>query len=345
MAEAGSRSKLKVLEPIIATCSNIMVSVTIVLYNKQIFQVLKFPGAVTLSAIHCIFGYLFLSTFAQCGAFPAKGMPLSMLLRQSCIWCTSVSFDLLSLKYNSVGFFQVAKLSMLPLAALFNFYLTGDRPSQRIILCLLWLTVGIGVTTITDVQVNMAGSMFSSVAVCTTVVNQVWAGQLMKEQNLTSVQYTHALTFYSGLILFFVGPLVDYIGTGIRIDHYLTNNYDLPLITGLFVTSLLGVAVNITAYWAIKTTSAVTYQVSGQVKNSLIIVCGFVIFSYPVYMKNIVGILVALSGSSAYVYGKLLEQRQPSSPPAATKEVRFVDEDGEGHHLTEKAPGVYSINK
>jgi hypothetical protein len=45
----------------------------------------------------------------------------------------------------------------------------------------------------------------------------------------------------AGFILFFVGPLVDYIGTGIRVDQYLAENYDLPLITGLFCTSLLGV--------------------------------------------------------------------------------------------------------
>ena len=62
---------------------------------------------------------------------------------------------------------------MLPLAALFNFYLTGDKPSSKVIGCLVWLTVGIGVTTLTDVHFNAAGSLFSLVAVCTTVVNQV----------------------------------------------------------------------------------------------------------------------------------------------------------------------------
>ena len=89
----------------------------------------------------------------------------------------------------------------------------------------------------------------------------------------------------AGAFLIFAGPMIDYIGTGIRMDVYMKDNYDLPLITGLFVTSLLGVAVNISAYWAIKATSAVTYQVSGQIKNSLIIVMGFILFAYPVYLK------------------------------------------------------------
>jgi hypothetical protein len=64
-----------------------------------------------------------------------------------------------------------------------------------------------------------------------------------------------------GLILSIAGPMVDFAATGIRLDEWLSDNCDLPLVTGVVVTSLLGVMVNITAYWAIKTNGAVTYQV------------------------------------------------------------------------------------
>mmetsp|Transcript_25856 Transcript_25856/g.49128 ORF Transcript_25856/g.49128 Transcript_25856/m.49128 type:complete len:338 (+) Transcript_25856:130-1143(+) len=314
-------------EQALAIISNIAVSVTIVLYNKQIFQVLKFPGAVTLSAMHSIFGYVLLTLLSKLGFFQVKAIPFVMLIRQSAIWCTSVAFDLLSLKYNSVGFFQVAKLSMLPLATLVNFYLNGDAPSKGVVMCLIWLTLGIGVTTVTDVQVNFAGSLFSLIAVCTTVVNQVWAGQIMKDNNLTSVQYTHALTLYSGAVLAVVGPVVDYIGTGVRMDSYLLDNYDLPLILGIFVTSFLGVGVNISAYWAIKVTSAVTYQVSGQVKNSLIIIIGFVLFAYPVHMKNVFGILVALTGAVAYGFAKIQEQKEKVSDKVLPSNAQFIEDE------------------
>jgi hypothetical protein len=65
----------------------------------------------------------------------------------------------------------------------------------------------------------------------------------------------------AGLFLTLAGPVVDYMATGIRVDEWIRDNYDLPLIVGISVTSVLGVLVNITAYWAIKTTGAVTYQV------------------------------------------------------------------------------------
>ena len=66
-----------------------------------------------------------------------------------------------------------------------------------------------------------------------------------------------------GSFLTLAGPIVDYAATGVRVDEWILDNYDLPLITGILMTSVLGVLVNITAYWAIKTTGAVTYQVSG----------------------------------------------------------------------------------
>jgi len=316
-------------EPIVSSILNICISVTIVLYNKQIFQVLKFPAPVTLSAIHSLFGHSLLSVLAAFGAFEPKKLNRALIIKQSGIWGVSVSFDLLSLKYNSVGFFQIAKLSMLPLAAALNMYLTGERPSRNITMSLAWITIGIAVTSVTDIHVNFAGSIFSLIAVVTTVLNQVKAGQIMKENACSSVQYTHALTLYSGLFLTLAGPVVDYMATGIRVDEWIRDNYDLPLIVGISVTSVLGVLVNITAYWAIKTTGAVTYQVLGQVKNSCIIVLGFIIFSYPVLAKNVFGIMVAISGACAYLYARILDQRaaEQAAQRLLQPSIHFVDDD------------------
>jgi len=324
-------------EPVVSSVLNIAVSVTIVLYNKRIFQVLKFPAPVTLSAIHSLFGHTLLTIIAGMGVFETKTLNRMMIIKQSIIWGVSVAFDLLSLKYNSVGFFQIAKLSMLPLAAMLNMYMTGDRPSRNVILSLAWITLGIAVTSVTDVQVNATGCTFSAIAVCSTVVNQVKAGQIMKENSCSSMQYTHALTLWSGIFLSIVGPFVDYAATGVHVVAWVQDNYDLPLITGIVVTSVLGVLVNITAYWAIKTTGAVTYQVLGQVKNSAIIVLGFVLFSYPVLLKNVLGIMVAISGAIAYVYAKILDQRAAEMQKGPT--ITFVHDDEEKQIKTSSSSG------
>ncbi|KAK3257430.1 hypothetical protein CYMTET_33482 [Cymbomonas tetramitiformis] len=310
MAPSENKNRLSgKMEACAATVSNVLVSVTIVLYNKNIFQHFGYPGAVTLSAIHSVFSFVALSTAAAWGVFSPGRIKTSDLLRQSFIWSLSVSFDLLSLKFNSVGFFQVAKLSMLPFAAMLSYLLYKDRVSTNIVLCLGLLTIGIGVVTVTDVQVNFSGCVYSAIAVLSAVLNQVLAKQVMKDNDLTSTQYTHMLSLPSGIILMIMGPPVDKYSTGVWPFEWLADHWSPGLLFGFGMTSVLGVLVSITAYWTIKATSPVSYQVAGQVKNSLIIFLGFLLFGYPLHTKNMAGILVAISGAAAYVYLKVLEQR------------------------------------
>jgi hypothetical protein len=136
-------------------------------------------------------------------------------------------------RFNSIGFFQISKCTTLPLAAAVNFVVVGERPSRRVMLCLAWLTVGIAVTTATDVQITPMGCIAAALAVVSTVLNQVWAGQLMKNEGLTSVQYTHALSPYAGLLLMALCVPLDYLATGIRIDRWLMENVQVPLVVRL----------------------------------------------------------------------------------------------------------------
>jgi hypothetical protein len=62
---------------------------------------------------------------------------------------------------------------MLPLSAVLNMYLTGDKPSNYVMLALGWISLGVALTSVTDVQVNFAGCVFAGIAVCCTVLNQV----------------------------------------------------------------------------------------------------------------------------------------------------------------------------
>jgi hypothetical protein len=55
----------------------------------------------------------------------------------------------------------------------------------------------------------------------------------MKTEGLTSVQYTHALSLYAGLLLTAVCVPLDYLATGVRIDRWLRDNVEVPLVVRL----------------------------------------------------------------------------------------------------------------
>lgn len=136
-------------------------------------------------------------------------------------------------RFNSIGFFQISKCATLPLTAMVNFLVVGERPSRHTIFCLAWLTVGIAVTTTTDVHISLMGCITAALAVMSAVFNQVYAGELMKKEGLTSVQYTHALSPYAGLLLTALCVPLDYVATGIRIDRWLVYNAETPLVVRL----------------------------------------------------------------------------------------------------------------
>jgi hypothetical protein len=165
-----------------------------------------------------------------------------------------------------------------------------------------------------------------------TLLSQVWAGQLMKNEGLTSVQYTHALSPYAGLLLTVSSPCTpisnqphresetarhsgdacvtcegvacaddvrtyrlpshghphrpvaaaqrgcphrgssppcvslirpDFVSQLTRCEckSPTTDGWGVPLQASLLATSTLAALVNVTGYWCIQTTSAVTYQV------------------------------------------------------------------------------------
>ncbi|MBA0825310.1 hypothetical protein Goarm_021909 [Gossypium armourianum] len=84
----------------------------------------------------------------------------------------------LSLGFNSIGFYQMTKLAIIPFTVLletiflkkqFRFTLC----SQKIKMSLLVLLVGVGIASITDLQLNSVGTILSLLAIVTTCVGQI----------------------------------------------------------------------------------------------------------------------------------------------------------------------------
>jgi solute carrier family 35 protein E3 len=79
----------------------------------------------------------------------------------------------LCLGFNSVGFYQMSKLAIIPCTVFLEISFFGKRFSQRIQLSLVTLLVGVGIATITDLQLNVMGSIIAIFAIMTTCVAQI----------------------------------------------------------------------------------------------------------------------------------------------------------------------------
>ncbi|MBA0601593.1 hypothetical protein Gorai_004766 [Gossypium raimondii] len=159
---------------------NVVSSVGLIMANKQlmspagyafVFGQLLFPT--TLTGFHfCMTGIIGLVSKAS-GYTTQKKVPLWELLWFSIVANTSITGMNLSLMLNSVGFYQISKLSMIPVVCVMEWILHGKQYSSKVKVAVMVVVVGVGVCTVTDVKVNAQGFLCAFVAVLSTSLQQI----------------------------------------------------------------------------------------------------------------------------------------------------------------------------
>nr|CAB3464081.1 unnamed protein product [Digitaria exilis] len=80
----------------------------------------------------------------------------------------------LSLGFNSVGFYQMTKLAIIPCTVILETLFFRKKFSRSIQMSLSVLLLGVGVATVTDLQLNAVGSILSLLAIITTCIAQIF---------------------------------------------------------------------------------------------------------------------------------------------------------------------------
>lgn len=158
--------------------------------------------------------------------------------------------------------------------------------------------------------------MFALVGVIVTSFYQVWVGEKQKEFQVNSMQLLYYQAPLSALILFGCLPLIEppWAENGLVYQKWYFSDIVLILLS-----SIIAFLVNLSIYWIIGNTSAVTYNVVGQMKFCLTLIGGYIIFSEPVQPIQFLGILTTLFGVSLYAYFKVQDQKVAVLPYSSIK--------------------------
>ncbi|KAL8503299.1 hypothetical protein ACS0TY_022151 [Phlomoides rotata] len=230
----------------------------------------------------------------------------------------------LSLGFNSVGFYQMTKLAIIPCTVLLETLFLTKTFSKSIKLSLAILLVGVGIATITDLQLNMLGSCLSFLAVVTTCVAQIMTNTIQKKYKISSTQLLYQSCLYQAVTLLIPGPFLDRLLTGKSVFSF---EYTPRVVVFIVLSCLISISVNFSTFLVIGKTSPVTYQVLGHLKTCLVLAFGYCLLQDPFSWRNILGILVALVGMILYSYYCTQEKQAKPEEPSSQNQQKEAESD------------------
>ncbi|XP_050212919.1 UDP-rhamnose/UDP-galactose transporter 1-like [Mercurialis annua] len=315
---------------------NVVSSVGIIMANKQLMSSsgYAFGFATTLTGFHFAVTALVGLVSNATGLSVSKHVPMWELFWFSIVANMSITGMNFSLMLNSVGFYQISKLSMIPVVCIMEWILHNKHYSKEVKLSVFVVVIGVGVCTVTDVKVNAKGFICACLAVISTSLQQITIGSLQKKYSIGSFELLSKTAPIQAMSLLVLGPFVDYYLNGNLITTYKMSSGALLFI---ILSCSLAVFCNMSQYLCIGRFSATSFQVLGHMKTVCVLTLGWLLFDSELTMKNIMGMVIAVGGM--VVYSWAVEAEKSAKAISYTKnslteeEIRLLKEGVESNPI------------
>lgn len=284
-----------------------------------------FGCATFLTSYHFLLTYLVLEVMCRMNLFErAVNIPATESWVMAAYGVGAVVFMNFNLRFNSVGFYQLSKLSVIPFIVIYNFFAENKRTPLKTLISLEILLVGLALFTVNDVQLNLFGSIIALIGVCCVAVFQTKTGSKQKQFNVCGPALQHATALPQFIIALLSALCLETHGSNSIFDHQF-ETFEVIMIT---ITGFIAVSVNVCSFGLIGKTSAITYQVVGHVKTILIFVFGVIMFknhneTEAQFYKKIAGLFISMTGMIYYTYLQLLE-KGAFNPTSDKQETPFL---------------------
>jgi solute carrier family 35 protein E3 len=211
-------------------------------------------------------------------------------------------------------------LTIIPVTLAINSICYATYASSKIKFSLFILLMGVGVATVTDVELQPTGFTFGVLAVLSTAIFQIWQGTKQKEFEISATQLQSGISVWQSTQALVVSMATEFYcySTPSPCDTALEffssamsggeESYaKMETLKLVLLTCFIALAVNLCSFGLIGRTSPITFQVVGHAKTCLVLVGGYLMFPGAASMQqmynNIAGVSVAMVG--VIIYGHL----------------------------------------
>eukprot|EP01023_Acetabularia_acetabulum_P047283 TRINITY_DN4976_c0_g3_i2.p1 TRINITY_DN4976_c0_g3~~TRINITY_DN4976_c0_g3_i2.p1 ORF type:complete len:347 (-),score=38.71 TRINITY_DN4976_c0_g3_i2:113-1153(-) len=342
MSQKSSSASQKSVMDVSAFFLNISSSVFIVFVNKILMGKAgyAFTFATTLCAFHFLSCWMSINAAQSLGWAKKVSIPLNDALMFSVLADLSIASLNMSLMVNSVGFYQIAKLLIIPFVALVEFFFYGKTFSSQMLTAMVITVSGVAIVTVSDVQVNTLGLVIAGISVVSSGMQQLECGRLQRKHGVQSNELLSNTAPIQGVTLLIVGPFIDKLVTTKWIVSY---DYSVPAVLCLLVTCAIAVAVNISQFMCLGRFSASTFQVLGHSKTLLVLLGSWLLLGETIKYRQLMGMTLAVCGMIAYGVAasnakakaqgdiKNKEQSDTSSSSSASQLTSFLNTNNNSH--------------
>jgi solute carrier family 35 protein E3 len=295
--------------------ANILASVLLISTNKTLLSTQGFLWSCTLSGLHFAFT-------AVCSVLVAvwngestdrqkaiTTIPPVILLLFTALCIFSIAGSQLSLKLNSVGFFQISKLGQIGLTCALERIILKKRFSNTTVFSIFIVISGIFVTSMGSVVTNSAVGLYVAIlAVFAASAQQLSLSVLQTRYSLTSNNLI-AQTFYiQAIVLLVAGPFVDLFLVGSFPTSWIVQA-QLQNYIYLVLSCTSAIFVNYSQVICIKQLSPTGFQVLGNAKTFCILLIGYLFFDASVSVQTLLGQGLAVAGMCLYGFSARKEPK------------------------------------
>ncbi|KZC11418.1 PREDICTED: solute carrier family 35 member E3-like [Dufourea novaeangliae] len=277
---------------------NTFFSIVIVLLNKWLYIHISFP-IITLSMIHFLITFVGLIICERFDIFCIKDVALKEMLWIAFTFCGFVVLTNLSLAYNTVGTYQVAKMLTTPCVIILQIMFYKKHYSVLVKLTLIPIILGVTIFFYHDIQFNVIGIIYATMGVFVTSLYQVMLNTKQKEFQMDPMQLLYYQAPLSAIVLLIIVPVLE------PVQQTFARSWSLIDLVMVVLSGIVAFFVNLTSYWIIGKTSPLTYNMVGHTKFCLLLLGGSLIFHETLAINHVIGITLTLIGIILYAHVKM----------------------------------------
>ncbi|KAH7545418.1 hypothetical protein FEM48_Zijuj01G0091800 [Ziziphus jujuba var. spinosa] len=236
-SEGAKRQQQRFCGPVVAMTFNFMVSVGIIMANKLVMGKVGFNYPIFLTLIHYVVAWFLLAIFKALSILPvsppSKSTPFSSLFSLGVVMSFSSGLANTSLKHNSVGFYQMAKIAVTPSIVIAEFIIYRKTISSKKVLSLVIVSLGVAIATVTDLEFNLFGALIAVAWIIPSAINKILWSNLQQQGNWTALALMWKTTPTTIFFLLALMPWLDPPGI-------LSFKWDVTNSTAVLISAALG---------------------------------------------------------------------------------------------------------